>query len=157
MTPLAVRLAIIEDAAAKPEAVRVRSLRRRLTALDRALSDQEAAALDRFTSCINALSNTGCIDYLRSGVRSEPAGRLPFSEGKRREIAAMTHVLRGLCVAHRTAVLELAVCLDPGQSQRDLKPGEAFVAAVRSAAGPVVSLYDEWFSRERKRRETNSS
>ena len=36
LTPLAVRRAIIEDAAAKPEPVRVRSLRRRLTLLDRA-------------------------------------------------------------------------------------------------------------------------
>jgi hypothetical protein len=151
LTPLAVRLAILEEAGAKPEAVRVRSLRRRLTALDRALSDREAEALERFTSCINALSNTGCISYLRSEVRSNPFGRLPFSERKQREIAAMTYVLRGLRPAHKTAVLELAACLDPSHSQIDLRPGEAFVAAVQSAAGPVLSLYDGWFALEKSR------
>src|SRR5208283_4999758 len=97
----------------KPEAVRVRSLRRRLTALDRALSDREAEALDRLTTCINGLSNIGCLNYMRSEVRSSPFGRLPFSEGKRRDIAAMAYVLQGLSPAHKAAVLELAVLLDP--------------------------------------------
>src|SRR5208337_4835904 len=57
LTPLGVRRAIIEEAAAKPEAVRVRSLRRRLTVLDRTLSDREAEAIERLTSCMNSLSN----------------------------------------------------------------------------------------------------
>jgi len=74
LTPLAVRRGILEDAATKPEAVRARSLRRRLTVLDRALSDDEAGALERITSCINSLSNVGCLDYLKSEVRSSPFG-----------------------------------------------------------------------------------
>jgi len=56
LTPLEVRRAILEDVASKPEAVRVRSLRRRLTVLDRMLTDQEAEALERLTTCINSLS-----------------------------------------------------------------------------------------------------
>src|SRR5262249_1171325 len=116
LTPVAVRLAIIEDAAAKPEAVRVRSLRRRLTALDRALSDFEAEMLERLTSCINSLSNIHCIDLVMPVIRSSGFGRLPFGEHKRREISAMTYVLRGLSPAHKSAVLELAILLDPNTS-----------------------------------------
>jgi hypothetical protein len=149
LTPLAVRRAIIEDAGAKPEPVRVRSLRRRLTLLDRALSDREAEALDRLTNCIASLSNIGCLNYLRSEVRSSPVGRLPFSEGKRVEIAAMSAVLKGLSPAHRSAVLELAVLLDPSHSGA-FKPAGEFVALLQAAAAAAVTQYNEWFRLQRK-------
>jgi hypothetical protein len=149
LTPFAVRRAIIEDADAKPEPVRVRSLRRRLTLLDRALSDCEAEALDRLTNCIASLSNIGCLNYLRSEVRSSPAGHLPFSEGKRVEIAAMNAVLKGLSPAHRAAVLELAVLLDPSHSGA-FKPAGEFVALLQAAAAAAVTQYNEWFRQQRK-------
>ncbi len=149
LTPLAVRRAIIEEAAAKPEPVRVRSLRRRLTALDRALSEHEAEALDRLTSCISSLSNIGCVNYLKSEVRSSPTGRLPFSERRRVEIAAMNSVLRGLSAAHRSAVLELAVLLDPSQSC-SFKPAAEFIALLQSAAGAAATLYNEWFRQQKR-------
>ena len=149
LTPLAVRRAIIEDAAAKPEPVRVRSLRRRLTLLDRALSDCEAEALDRLTNCIASLSNIGCLNYLRSEVRSSPVGRLPFSERKRVEIAAMSAVLKGLSPTHRSAVLELAVLLDPSHSGT-FKPAGEFVALLQAAAAATVTQYNEWFRQQRK-------
>lgn len=149
LTPLAVRRAIIEDAAAKPEPVRVRSLRRRLTLLDRALSDCEAEALDRLTNCIASLSNIGCLNYLRSEVRSSPFGRLPFSEGKRVEIAAMNAVLKGLSPAHKSAVLELAVLLDSSHSGA-FKPAGEFIALLQAAAAAAVTQYNEWFRQQRK-------
>ncbi len=143
------RRAIIEEAATRPEAARLRSLRRRLTPLDRALSDREAEALDRLTSCLNSLSNIGCPNYLRSEVRSSPFGRLPFSESKRIEIAAMTFVLKGLSPIQRSAVLELAVILDPSHSGA-FKPGEEFIALLCSAATAAESLYKEWFRTEKR-------
>jgi hypothetical protein len=144
LTPLAVRLAIIEDAAAKPESVRTRSLRRRLTMLDRALSDREAEMLERLASCINSLSGVGCVDLLKPGIPSSPFGRLPFGERRRHEISAMTYVLKGLSPMHRSAALELTALLDPSLSHGAFKPGEAFVTSVCAAAGAVVSLYIEW-------------
>lgn len=152
LTPVAVRRAIIEEAATRPEAARDRSLRRRLTTLDRALSDPEAEALDRLTSCINSLSNIGCLNYLRSEVRSSPFGRLPFGESKRLEIAAMTFVLKGLSPTQRSAILELAVILDPSHSGA-FKPGEEFTALLRSAASAAVSLYGDWFRAQKRRAE----
>src|SRR5262249_45566135 len=118
--------------------------RRRLTALDRALSDFEAEMLERLTSCINSLSNIHCIDLVMPVIRSGGFGRLPFGEHKQREISAMTYVLRGLSPAHKSAVLELAILLDPNTSLKELKPGEAFIASVCQAAGAVVSLYGAW-------------
>ncbi len=149
LTPLDLRRAIVEDAATKPEPVRVRSLRRRLTALDRALSDREAEALDRLTSCIGSLSNIGCLNYLRSEVRSSPSGRLPFSENRRIEIAAMKAVLKGLSAPHRSAVLELAVLLDPSHSGL-FKPAAEFIALLQSAAAAAAAHYSEWFQQHRR-------
>jgi hypothetical protein len=150
LTPLAVRLTIIEEAAAKSDTVRVRSLRRRLTPLDRALSDCEAEMLERLTSCIISLSNISCIDLSKPVARLAAAGRLPFGEHKRREISAMTFVLRGLSAAHKSAVLELAVLLDPSTSLQGSKPGEVFIASVCQAAGAATSLYQAWERQERQ-------
>jgi hypothetical protein len=144
LTPIAVREAIIEDAAAKPEPVRLRSLRRRLTPLDRALSGIEAAMLERLTSCLDGLANIGCADPLKSEIRDSPVGRLPFSEHKRLEIWAMTYVMKQLTPAQRSTVLDLAALLNPSSSLRDYKPGEVFVASVCSAAAAVVIHYAEW-------------
>jgi hypothetical protein len=149
LTPLGTRRAILEDIAEKPEAIRLRSLRRRLTALDRALSDREADMLERLTSCINSLSNVGCLNYLKSEVRSSPYGRLPFGEGKRREIAAMNHVLKGLAASDRALVLDLAARLDPGASAEKWTPDDKCITALRKAAGAIVILYDDWRGKRR--------
>jgi hypothetical protein len=113
LTPLEVRRAILEDVASKPEAVRVRSLRRRLTILDRMLTDQEAEALERLTTCINALSNVRSIDYLKPEVRYTPLGRLPFSEKRRREISAMSYVLKNLSAPIAQPASSWLCCLIP--------------------------------------------
>jgi hypothetical protein len=144
LTPLDVRRAIIEEAASKPEPVRIRSLRRRLTVLDRALSDLEAEALDRLTTCIASLTNIGCLNYLQSEVRSAPTDRLPFTEKKRIEIAAMNAVLKGLAPAHKSAVLELAVLVDPSHACA-FQPAAGFVAILQAAAASAVLRYNEWF------------
>ncbi len=94
----------------------------------------------------------GAVNYLRSEVRSSPIGRLPFSEQKRREIAAMTCVLKGLSATHKSVVLELTVLLDPSNSLGAFKPGAEFIKAICAAAGAVVALYDEQFRQGREAR-----
>ena len=148
LTPLEARRAIIEDVASKPEGVRVRSLRRRLTVLDRMLTDQEAEALERLSTCINSLSNVRSINYLKPEVRYTPLGRVPFSEERRREIGAMSYVLKSLSAAHRAACLELAVLLDPSHSSSE-KPADEILSAISVAASEVVRLYGEWHRSER--------
>jgi hypothetical protein len=149
LTPLEARRAILEDVASKPETVRLRSVRRRLTALDRMLSDQEAEALERLTSCINGLSNVGAINYLKSEVRSSPYGRIPFNERKRREIAAMSYVLKGLSAPNRAAILQLSALLDPSHSGA-AKPDDFMIAAIWVAATEVVRLYGDWLRLEKQ-------
>ncbi len=148
LTPLAVRRAILEEAAGKPEAVRVRSLRRRLTALDRVLSDGEAEAIERLTSCIHDLSNSGCAGYLRTEIRSPSYGRLPFTEGRRLEIAAMSHVLRGLTPLHKSIIFELVILLDPSQSQRCSNLTPDFIELARAAACEAAAQYGDWQRKE---------
>lgn len=151
LTPLAVRRAILEDVAQKPEIARLRSLRRRLTALDRALSDREAEALERLTSCLNSLSNVGCLNYLKSEIRSSPYGRLPFGEAKRREIAAMNFVMKALEPGKRALIVDLAGLLDPSPRPVQRKIGEQFVLEVQAAAQSVVALYEEWETKTSRR------
>ncbi len=143
LTPLETRRAILEDIASKPELIRVRSLRRRLTVLDRMLSDNEAEALERLTLCFNGLSNVGAVNYLKSEVRCSPFGRVPFSEWKRREIGAMCYVLKALSPPNRSAVLYLTRLLDPSYSG-SAKPDNAVLAAIWIAASEVARLYDDW-------------
>jgi hypothetical protein len=156
LTPVSVRRSILEDIAAKPQTVQLRSLRRRLTVLDRALGDREAEMLDRLISCSNGLSNVGCVDYLQSEVRSSPFGRLPFGERRRLEIAGMTYVLQRLSPSHRATVLNLAALLDPSHSRAAVTASEDFIASVCRAAGVVVSLYDEWSRRHTRPQGTPS-
>ena len=144
LTSIAVRRAILDDIAQKPEAVKLRSLRRRLTALDRALSDREAEMLDRLTTCINELSNIGSLDLTRPQIRSAAAGRLPFGEFKRREIAAASFVLRHLDPIKRQDVLGLAAILDPSASNTKIGGDENFVSRIRECAPLVVDLYRNW-------------
>ncbi len=149
LTPIEVRRAILEEVASKPEPVRVRSLRRRLTVLDRMLSDEEAEAMERLTTCINSLSNVRAINYLKPEVRYTPLGRVPFSERRRREISAMTYVLKSLSAPHRAACLQLAVLLDPSHSGAD-KPEEGVLSAIWVAASEVVRLYEDWHRTQRQ-------
>ena len=149
LTPLEVRRAIIEDAASKPETVRLRSLRRRLTILDRTLTDREAETLEKLTLSLNALSNAGSINYLRSEVRSVSYDRVPFTERRRREIAYTAFVLKGLCAADRIAILRLAELVDPSYSG-GYKPDDGFIASIRVAAAAAADLLDEWLRKEKR-------
>jgi hypothetical protein len=61
----------------------------------------------------------------------------------------MNAVLKGLSPAHKSAVLELAVLLDPSHSGA-FKPAGEFVALLQAAAAAAVTQYDEWFQQRRK-------
>lgn len=58
LTPFAVRMQIIAQAEGDTESERVTYVRRRLTALDRALTDDEAAALEEWLLCEELLSGS---------------------------------------------------------------------------------------------------
>ena len=55
----------------------------------------------------------------------------------------MNAVLKALSPAHRAAVLELAVLLDPGQGSF-FKLGEEFIALLRDAGEAAATHYDLW-------------
>lgn len=142
LTSMSVRRAILEELADKTEAVKLRSIRRRLTALDRALTDKEAEMLERLTTCINSLSNVGCIDYLRSEVRSSPYGRIPFSDHKKREITGMTYVLTNLSLPERNLVADIARRLDTVSQCDTRKADEDYIAQVKLVCQKIVHLYE---------------
>ncbi len=148
LTPIARRRAILEEIADKPQTVQLRSVRRRLTALDRALDDRQAECLDRLTTCMIRVSNVGCVNYLKSEVRSGPSAKLPFDERNRQEIGAMGFVLKSVTLPQRAALETLAHLLDPSSSTAKIKLPDAFIAALSEAADPIAQAYDTWNKRQ---------
>lgn len=94
------RMRIIEENNDKPEAFRERSLRRRLSKLDRALTDAEAYALDR---AFNAwLISEGKGKSVNPMAVFSPSGEsaLPLSQAQFNELRAFALMLRNLGAAH---------------------------------------------------------
>jgi hypothetical protein len=71
ITPMAVRARILEEVRDRPAEFQRRSARRRLTALDRALSDENAAIIDRaFSAWLIAHGKVKAVNLESLGVRS---------------------------------------------------------------------------------------
>lgn len=122
LTPPAVRMQILEDTLDMPEAVRLRSLRRRLTPLDRALSGEDAASLDRLAEAETLLDSACHASPLArlgmgSAGSSADGARLPFSERRRREIGGRAFVLARLSAEHRAAVAGFLTQMLPWRSE----------------------------------------
>jgi len=121
LTPIAVRMQILEETRELPEAVRLRSLRRRLTVLDRALSDADAANLDRLAEAETLLHSASHASPLaRIGMGSggsADSGRLPFSERRRREIGGRAFVLARLGAQHRAALTRFLADMLPWRNE----------------------------------------
>ncbi|MGO9171989.1 MAG: hypothetical protein ACLP7P_08505 [Rhodomicrobium sp.] len=151
LTPIEVRRAIVADIATKAETVRVRSLARRLTRLDRALSEAEAAALYRIVNAINDACNIGCIDYGGSNVRSSPYGRLPFSERRQIEMRAKSElVTKRLGAAYERYVLYmLARWLNPGSEVRVPRISDGLLTTIKIIAQAALVFYQEFDARKK--------
>ncbi len=127
-----------------PEPSRQRSLRRRLTILDRLLSDGEAEILERITNCLVELSSTSGRALERVQVKTAYRERIPFSEQKRKDIGAVAYIMGKLPPCDRVTITQLAKLLDPSHSATTFLAGEGFVERVKAAASPALNLYQDW-------------
>jgi hypothetical protein len=144
LTPYALRIALLEEAAEKPRETRDRSLRRKLTALDRALSDGEARALDRYCTLIEAVGAIGCVNYRQANLRSDPSSRLPFSEWKQRELAAHAYARAGLSMPQRALGDRFARALGTARPASHDGLTEEAIESLRALASTLDQRYRDW-------------
>jgi hypothetical protein len=122
LTSFPARMRILEEARDMPEAVRLRSLRRSLTPLDRALTDEEALSLSRLAeveTMLDSTSRTSPLARLGMGStgRGAQGGWLPFSEQRRRETSGRAFVLARLSAQHRATATEFLIQMLPWRSE----------------------------------------
>lgn len=107
------RLRLMEENRAKPEAYRARSLRRKLTRLDRALTDQEAYALDRaYSAYLIFEGRSKSVDFGSVGGGGNGDSE-PLSQDELREAGAYVLMLRRLNRADRELAKEAFAALAP--------------------------------------------
>jgi len=111
-TPYAHRIRLMQENADKPEGYRKRSLRNRLTKLDKALTDQEAYALDRAFSAWLALNGKSkSVDFMSVGGGSGQSE--PLNDTELKEANAF-RIMKGLAGAQaRFAMSKLFEAMAP--------------------------------------------
>ena len=130
------RMAAIAETGKLPEAKRERSLRRKLTVLDRRLSDEEPKALDRLTSCIILSGRIGT-----SWGVSEVSGD-PFQAKTESERSIMVGILKRLTAADSQCIATLVAHLNPS-ARIIVTPAERVLLDVTWVAARVARLYAE--------------
>ena len=117
LSPYARRMEIKADALAKFDSAASveRSLRRRLTALDRALSDSEALALDRIISAFPAAGNSGRTQSW-AGLRIDYGRSADAADAVRREVSLADRIYKSLTVWRKSKLRWLLWCGDPSRS-----------------------------------------
>jgi hypothetical protein len=99
ITPLAERMRILEENEGKPEEFRSRSLRRRLTRVDRVLTDLEAGIIDRaFNAWLTIEGNVRGVSWDSQGIRgggdrSPLSGRQLYEVGQYQQARAKLSIL----------------------------------------------------------------
>jgi hypothetical protein len=137
-TLLDMRQQIMEEAKDKPAAKRERSLRRRLTPFDRALSEAQAEILDRLVRASLAIaaklrgaSWTQSVD----GTREQ---RLPFTDREHSNLALLGRINSRLAPRHKAILRDLCARMMP--DHEPLSPVDyAWIAAAKEMADAVLS------------------
>lgn len=144
MTPLIVRTRILAELADRPEEFRRRSVRRRLTALDRALSDGQAQALDRvYTAHLTLQGKARGVNWSSMGSRSAGFGD-PLTDRELVEIGAYRHVRAKLDTAAREWLDWFLAIMSPWDSGVEpLKMTPDLITGVRQLAERLETAYME--------------
>lgn len=114
LTPMAVRQAILDELDGQPEDFRLRSIRRRLTRLDRALTDTDAAVLDRaLNAWLSAHQGARAVNLDSQGIRSTSGDKAPITGRQLYELGAYQEAIKHLSPIQRKALNGLFALLSP--------------------------------------------
>ena len=145
LSPYARRMEIKAEALAKfgSTASAERSLRRRLTVLDRALSDPEALALDRIVSAFQAAGNPG-VTQSWAGSRIDYGRSADAADAVRREVSLADRIYKALPVWRQSKLRRLLWWIAPSRSDAfDLELSPDSVQDFCELAKAVLEGYEK--------------
>lgn len=155
LTPWAVRCDLIAQSAEVPEHERVAYVSRRLTALDRRLSDTEAQALEEWLLCHELLNGAAKIPSYGDRSYSGGRGSSPIPDRMMARVGQHMEICKHTPIIHRRILDMLAVMM----TSRDWDYGEAgyalfgrylsyhqakqrFIRAAKNAACYLLNPYE---------------
>lgn len=143
LTSWEVRHRMVDELRERPEEFRQRSLRRRLTKLDRALTDRQAFALDRaFTAWLITAGRSNSVDPTGETVSVVwKDAALPLRGYEFEEVAKFRKVMAAWDSSMRHKLETLFSLMAPWAERRNLKPDEASIRQVVELASLLEKSY----------------
>lgn len=150
LTSWAVRKRMIDELSERPEGFKRRSLARRLTKLDKALTDLEAYSLDRaFSAWLITAGKSKSVDV--SGVTGESyvwhEAKTPLGDWQIGEIAKLREGLRGWPNGQRLELIAMFNLMAPWHELSGRNWSDAAIQQAVSKARLLTHIYVDDFNR----------
>lgn len=137
-----IRKRIVDELRERPEEFKQRSLRRRLTKLDRALSDEQAFALDMaFTAWLILNGKSKSVDAGAINAASGPSHKIPLNQREFETVALFQAAISGWPMAKRRQLEGLFQLMAPWAERQDIKPDERSIRQVVELAEMLRKKY----------------
>lgn len=147
LTSWAVRKRMIDELSERPEGFKRRSLARRLTKLDKALTDLEAYSLDRaFSAWLITAGKSKSVDVSGSGVRGNDQGEI-LSEQELREVGILRKALKGLPKQANSLILAIFGLMAPWHESKGADWPEGTIKAAVATARVLMRNYVDDFNK----------
>lgn len=140
-TLLDMRQQIMEDASDKPKAKRERSLRRRLTPFDRALSEEQAEIIDKLVRGALALAGKLRCGSWQETVDGSKEPGLPFSAREQSILALYGEARARLAPQHRAILADLCARMMPDPTPAN-PVDYSWIAAAKAMADAAISIFN---------------
>jgi len=132
---------MIDELSERPEGYRRRSLAKRLTKLDKALSDLEAYSLDRaFSAWLITAGKSHSVDASGSGVRGSEQPE-PLSQQELEEAGKLQEGLNKLPKQYRLQIVAMFNLMAPWHELSGRNWSEEAIRQAKTAAMLLVHIY----------------
>jgi hypothetical protein len=139
-TLLEARRRIMDEAKDKPKEKRERSLRRRLTPFDRALSEDEATVIDMLIRAFLSFERVKGASWSQ-GVDASHSPKLPFAANEHKLLAAFGLINSRLAAKHRAILRDLLQRMAPDHEAE--KPIDFhWIAAAKNMAAAALAIFE---------------
>lgn len=140
LTPYAIRMQLLAQAEGDTELQRVTYVRRRLTALDRALTDDQAAALEEWLICEELLAGSAKGQSWGDRTGGGGSGRSPIPDGMMARMRRHAELQRRIPRAHLAVLNAFAAMMrDPLWDFGPRLQQRRTIAAIKLAAAWLAS------------------
>lgn len=137
LTCYAVRMELVKQAALLPSYEQARYLDDRLTALDKALTDSQASAVEDWLNCEELLNGRAQIIDYEGGCASNFGPRAPIPSEAMEMLRGHAECKRAMRLVHRCALASLACLME----MREWRMDRALIADIKAAASALEKMH----------------